>query len=104
KLQPMILRRIVARREVNRPIQFAPLNFIRDRWRRSERFAKQRANAVMLQNLYRQLRKLLRIKPRVITHENGGVLCLRLYMLGNRRKRQPDVCERELVGDQSSPA
>ena len=74
KLQPVVLRRIVAGGEVDRAIELAPHDFVSygRRWRK--RLAQQCADAVMLQDVHGELRKFLRIEARVVPDQNRRLL------------------------------
>src|SRR5271169_2427461 len=100
----MILRGIMASREVDRPIELRPLDFVSDGWRRREGLAKQRPNVVLLENRDRELRKLLRIKSRVIPNQNRRILRLAVHVLRDRRHRQPHIRKRKIVGNQPAPS
>ncbi len=104
KLQSVILRGIVARREVDRAVELAAHDFERDGRRRCERLAEQRSNALLLENIHRELRKFFGEKARVVANENRGVFGFGFYVFRDGRHCQAHVGESKLVGDHAAPA
>ena len=101
--QPVILRRIVASRKIDRPVQLPPLNLKSNRRSRRKRLAEQRMNPILLQYLHCQRRKLLRIKPRVVPHQHRGPFLLLRQMLRDRPHRQPHIRKRKIIRNQPPP-
>src|SRR5580704_6670829 len=90
--------------EVNCSIELRALNLVGHGGSRRKRLAKQSSHAVLLQDCDRQLRKLLRVEPRVVRNQNRRVLFLAVHVLGDRGYCQPDIRKRKIVGNQSAPA
>ena len=104
KFQAVVLRGIVAGSEVDGPIELATHNFEGHGRRGRERLAKQRANAVMLQDVHGELREFFGVEARVVAHQDGGVFRLGFRMFGNGGDRQANIGEGEIVGDEAAPS
>ena len=73
----MVLGGVVAGGEVDGAIDFGALDFVCDGRSRSESFAEERLNLVLLEDIDRELREFLGVKARVVADEDGGVfLCV----------------------------
>src|SRR6267142_2797716 len=104
KLQPVILRRIMACREIDRPVEFPAHDFERDGRRGREGFAEQRSNALLPEDIHRELRKFFGEKARIVANKNRRLLGFCFHVLRDGRHRQPHVGEGKLVGDHAAPA
>ena len=102
--QAVILRGIVAGGEVDGAVEFAAHDFKGDRGSGRKRFAEQRADAVVLKDVNRELGKFFGIEACVVADENRGLLRLGFHVFRDGRDREPHVREGEIVGDEAAPA
>src|SRR5881398_3340440 len=94
----------IMRRKLDGAIKLATHNFEGHGRRGRERLAKQRANAVMLQDVHGELREFFGVEARVVAHQDGGVFRLGFRMFGNGSDRQANIGEGEIVGDEAAPS
>ena len=100
----MILRGIVAGGEIDGAIEFAAHDFESHGRGGRERFAEQRANAVVLQDVHGELRKFFGVEPRVVAHQDCGLFRFGFRMFRDGSDSQAYVGESEIVGDEAAPA
>ena len=104
EFQAVILRGIVAGGEVDGAVEFAAHDFKGDRGSGRKRFAEQRADAVVLKDVNRELRKFFGIEACVVADENRGLLRFGFHVFRDGRDREPHVRKGEIVGDEAAPA
>ena len=104
EFQPLIIGWIVAGREIDGAVRFAPQYFVGDHRSGRRAVAQQDMNSVLAENCAGGACEFLAEESSVVADEEGRVRFAAARMLGDGCSGQANICERKIFRDDRAPA